>query len=372
MNKTAIIFSGFNSRAVLAFLRTLETTHTKYAVIAKSESDEILLSDYRDRVLAIRNKTELDLNDLISCIKKVQQSIPSDKYVIAPSTEALNRYLLDKQTDFESINCEIPLVGKELYERVSDKEAFSSLCKENSISVPNHGDSLKDFSLPFVAKPKKYYSSNGKVFSPILFNNENEVTDFLQKYNEKDFFFQQFIGGQSQYLLYYFYENGEFVKLSQANYIQQAEGKSIVAAEVSDFSDDQESASYEKLFKSLNFRGLVMVEVKCNEDGKYMIEANPRFWGPSQLFIDAGVNLFEAFLYDWDLKDSKPTFPAPNKAKYLWLGGVIETLAQNKELAYHSYEPEDFAKNLIDWLKADIYNRDDSRQIFINQIGFKR
>ena len=29
-----------------------------------------------------------------------------------------------------------------------------------------------------------------------------------------------------------------------------------------------------------------------------MIEANPRLWGPSQLILDSGMDLFQCFAYD--------------------------------------------------------------------------
>ena len=43
-----------------------------------------------------------------------------------------------------------------------------------------------------------------------------------------------------------------------------------------------------------------------------MIEANPRFWGPSQLFVDAGFNLFESFLFDYNIIE---TLPLDNQKK---------------------------------------------------------
>ena len=35
-----------------------------------------------------------------------------------------------------------------------------------------------------------------------------------------------------------------------------------------------------------------------------MIEANPRFWGPSQFYHDCGIEFFELFLKDYDIIDS--------------------------------------------------------------------
>ena len=59
-----IIFSGFNQRAIIAFIRTLETHDIDYAIIAKSTDDEIFLTKYRNRVFSIRNTNKLDIADI--------------------------------------------------------------------------------------------------------------------------------------------------------------------------------------------------------------------------------------------------------------------------------------------------------------------
>ena len=43
---------------------------------------------------------------------------------------------------------------------------------------------------------------------------------------------------------------------------------------------------------------VVMIEIRINKENYYMIEANPRFWGPSQLFVDFHMTrLFCAWLF---------------------------------------------------------------------------
>ena len=82
-----------------------------------------------------------------------------------------------------------------------------------------------------------------------------------------------------------------------------------------------ESTKYEKLFKEIKFTGFVMTEIKGDN---FMIEANPRFWGPSQLFVDAKVNLFEAFLHDYNFISNKPPLvvSALKDVIYFWYGGI--------------------------------------------------
>ena len=125
--KCIVIFSGFNQRAIIAFLRTLKKNNLDYAIIAKPENDDIFLTDYKCRVLAIRKLVSLNLEDLIGSIKEVQRKHKADEYIIAPTTEALNRFLLDNKERFNNIGCEIPLVDKNLYELISNKYSFGKL-----------------------------------------------------------------------------------------------------------------------------------------------------------------------------------------------------------------------------------------------------
>lgn len=151
--------------------------------------------------------------------------------------------------------------------------------------------------------------------------------------------------------------------------MQQPDGKSIVAAVSSDFHEGAESIRYEELFKNLGFRGLVMVEVKHSGEKKHMREANPRFWGPSQLFIDAQMDFFQVFLHDYELVDSLPSFKEPSKkVKYFWFGGVNVTYKLGKSLTFHKADEETFLNSLPSWLESDIYRRPDTLNIFKNEM----
>ena len=118
----------------------------------------------------------------------------------------------------------------------------------------------------------------------------------------------------------YFSVSGKVYSLSQTNLIQQDNGKSIIAAEInSSFYRTKYADRVRNLFMSINFTGLVMVEIRQRGNKNFIIEANPRFWGPAQLFVDARYNLFEAFLSDWDFMDRYPDSAKPDKnAFYYW------------------------------------------------------
>lgn len=364
MNTAVVIFSGYNQRAVIAFLRTLESTGTPYGIVASSDSDTIFRTDYKKNVCATRKTIALGLDDLLTAITAVKTKLGVERLVVAPSTEALNRFLIDHVTDLKSVDCEVPLVEKTLYEKISDKYAFGELCKEHGVLVPEEYVNQDSIILPCVAKPKVYKALDGTTPTPILLQAQEDVTAFMDRQDANDFYFQEFVEGDSLYLLYYFYNDGDVLRFSQQNLVQQPGGKSMVAAITSSFHTTEESTKYESLLLSLGFKGLIMVEVKHGAKGNYMIEANPRFWGPSQLFVDAGVNFFEAFLFDNGLIQTKPRFSDTQPARYFWYGGVVD-MDRNDKLAYHSIAPSEFAEELTEWISADVYNRTDTRGLFV-------
>lgn len=366
--KVLLIFSGYNPRAVYAYLRTINNNGIPYAIIASSEEDSILSTSYKDKVLYIRHKKELDYPDIANGILTIKNIIQADSLLIAPSTEGLNRFLLDARADLEALGCIIPLVNKETYETISDKAAFSELCTKYGILIPREVNISKD-SLPFVAKPRKYCSPNTqKALSPIIIKNLNDLESFNAKYDISDFYFQEYIDGKSIYLLYYFDRYGECYKFSQENLIQQPGGKSIVAAISADYHNGATSAEYEHLFQCERYRGFVMIEVRQHNEKDYMIEANPRFWGPSQLFVDAGFNFFEVFLYDYYLRSVPPVFPQNIKAtKYFWYGGFLEAMKRNLKVDFYNKNEKKLLDELSEWISHDIYNRDDTEYIFAKE-----
>lgn len=354
---------------MIAFIRTIELHCIDYAIIAKSYDDSIFLTQYNKRVIAVRKSVPLLLEDIINSIKIVKEKLNVDEFIIAPTTEALNRFLLKNRIQFEQESIRIPLISEELYKSISDKHSFSKLCENNGIKVPHEYSELNDVKLPFVAKPKEYVSSDNKIYTPFICISESDKQAFLIEHQTSGFFFQEYIHGRSFYLLYYFNQNGKIYKFSQENLIQQPNGKSIVAAISSNFHASEESFKYEQLLNSLNFSGLIMIEIKMQGNENFMIEANPRFWGPSQLFVDAKMNFFETFLHDLGMLKAPPNFNPPNKViRYFWFGGILEAIKQNKELKFHKGNKTELMKELHVWMQTDIYKRNDTINIFENEL----
>lgn len=371
IDKIHLIFSGFNQRAVIAFIRTLIFNKQRFAIICKSEEDPILDSAYKSNVSAIRKVSKLDLQDIINSITETKNKIKAKSFIIAPSTEALNRFILNHRSQFEKLNCLSPLIDKQLYNQISDKYSFSELCIKHGIKVPIIYKSYSKAKIPFVAKPFHYFTKKGSVFSPILIMSEQDREAFIKNYVLDDFFYQQFVFGQSIYLLYYFSRDGKFYKFSQENIVQQPDGKSIIAAKSTGFHLTEESIKYEKMLTKIGFHGFIMVEVRKHRLTNYMIEANPRFWGPSQLFVDANRNFFEAYLHDIGTLSKKPIFSRSKKSfNYFWLAGLLQSYKKDKIPTFHKKSEKNLFMNLDEWTQADIYKREDTIEIFKKEIIF--
>jgi predicted ATP-grasp superfamily ATP-dependent carboligase len=365
--KLVILFSGYNDRGVIAFARTLRAAGVRFAIVARNSEDPVFLTDYSDRVVHTRSSDTLDRDVLTQVLDSVRKRHTETSCWIAPSTEALNRFLLKERPFLEEMRVRVPLVAERLYSSISDKYSFGEICREFGILVPAEYPTLNVAQYPFVAKPKKFRGDDGAIHTPFLIFDSAEKSAFIEECDTSQFFYQEFVDGRSVYLLYYFRKDGSFAKLSQENVVQQPGGKSILAAVTSDFHEAPESTKYEALFKSLEFRGLVMVEVKVSASGACMIEANPRFWGPSQLFIDAGLNLFEELLYDHEIIAERPGTDRIEPAKYFWHGGLKSVQRESSQPTFHRGTENEFLSALENWIAVDIYRRDDTMKIYLEE-----
>lgn len=364
--KVILIFSGYNERAIFAFIRTIIKYDLNFYIIAKDENDNIFQTKYSKKVVYTRTNQNLLVNELKFICDEIMKEIGIHKiFLIAPSTEFINRFMLDNMDNLQKLNCFFPTINKELYCKISDKYSFGMMCKLHEIKIPKEYFNIKKEQIPFVAKPKKYISENGKIYSPILIKNERDLDNFFSEYNQNEFYYQQFIFGNSIYLLYYIYKDGTVLKCSQENLIQQEDGKSILLAKTSDYHNRNISKKFEDLFVKSHFNGLVMVELRVNNNEEYMIEANPRFWGPSQLFVDAGVNFFEAFLYDYGFLKEKPNINIVSNKYYFWDDGISQNYKERTNLAYHNFSQKNLISLMSQLKDIEIFNRNDTLNLYI-------
>ncbi len=368
--KYIILFSGYNQRAVIAFLRTLAKNKIEnYMILAASAGDDILKTDYAPYVYGIRKRRQLEYEEIKKLICKAKTELGFEEFLIPPVTEALNRFLLKFEQDFADLGNIDSLVSADLYERISDKIQFSDFCLKNGILVPEEIEFPKKFQEAFVAKPLHYFDKKGNVYTPVLIQSEAAYQNFLMEYPKEAFFYQRYIDGRSLYLLYYFPRNLEsmpVMKFSQENFMQQPKGKSILVAKPGEFHRLFVAKQFEKAFIKAGYYGFVMVELRLDGDLAYMIEANPRFWGPSQLFVDAGCNFFEYYLMEYGFLGGQALREdaIDMHAVYFWHGGSVPEKKEETPVFYNGYQQQ-YLHEFSELCKWDVYRREDTKQLFL-------
>src|SRR5690606_39679257 len=189
--------------------------------------DLINYTKYKSKVIIQRRDRNLSI-ELFKTVEKEFITSDQEKILILPSSEFLNRFLLDNRLEIEQLGFIVPLVNEKLYAKISDKYSFGKLCLEYQINLPKEYYDLKNINYPFVAKPK-YYFKNGKSVNekPIIIHNQSDYEHFVKKASDAEFYYQEFVGGESYYLLFYFDKNQNYSVYSQQNLIQQDQGLSI-------------------------------------------------------------------------------------------------------------------------------------------------
>jgi predicted ATP-grasp superfamily ATP-dependent carboligase len=356
-----IVFSGYNERAVIAFLRAISRHEVDFSIIANGKNDRIFDTSYARRVACVRPTPSLLPEDILGVVRKVCNMNSGKNHILAPSTEALNRFFLAHRAECKALEVTVPLPDEELYCAISNKRSFADMCVSHGLDIPKELPCPLNAEIPFVAKPLSY--AFWGALKPELILTEDDRRIFLKNGKTAQYFFQEYVHGKSIYLLMYIAKCGSVTAFAQENCIQQPDGKSIVAARVSDMSESSVQSAYISMLLSVGFHGLIMIEVRQNNHNSCMIEANPRFWGPSQLFVDAmPINLFDAFLRDYGVETNLPARTVSNL--YYWHEGFLDVIRSGRTPVFHNYSWEEYIDEMPSWLNADIYRRQDTKPLF--------
>ena len=195
-----------------------------------------------------------------------------------------------------------------------------------------------------------------------------DLAAFLRSEQTADFYFEEYLTGESYYLLHYLWQDGRVTSFSQQNLLQQAGGKSIVLARPAQLHRQPVAESYVRVLRQLGFWGLAMIEVIRRGDEFVFIELNPRFWGPLQLTVDAGAGILEAFVAD---QLGRPEFGSQARAgdaPYLWLNGLLANRRAGKQPRWHVPPPAHPKRFLLRHLTHDIYLRRDTLGLFAHEL----
>lgn len=370
--RSLLLFSGTNDRAVHALARAAIACSVRYQVIASGLDDRILQGSHRRSVCAVRSDAVLSRAGLAHWISLAREAAPQDRFVVAPTSEYLNRFLLGLgQEQCDQLGIEVPLTHRALYEQLTNKASATALFAANGIRVPAAAPDFSASHLPLVAKPKRNSDESGRTLYPRLLLDELHLAEFLSDCNPELFFAQQYVSGRSHYLLAYFPRTGEPRVTSQVNLAQQPGGKSILLARTDDFHRSSIAERSIRLLVDAGFTGLGMIEFIDSPDGPCFIEMNPRPWGPIQLCVDHRCGVLEAFLGETVVGDARAfdsvTLRKRASSRYLWLGGFREALAMGGNIKWAIDGPGRRMSAIAGSIGRDVYLRRDSWRIFLRE-----
>jgi hypothetical protein len=362
-----LIFSGSNDRAVITFCRYATNQNIEFYIVSNGENDLIYHSTYTNHIIASRPKNILNIEDIVDYVKIAKYKSKQNQLVILPSTEYLNRFLLEHVSLLNAQHVFIGLCTKEAYTIISDKYSFGKLCQKAKLRVPLEYNSKPDF-FPFVMKPKTYGLNLQKIHDkPALLYTELQYKNYIQNKQLSDYYYQEYIDGNSYYLLYYISKHKTYTVYVQENLIQEKNGGSIILAKSTDLNCHQIADKYANLLIQNNFHGIIMIEVMERDGIFYTIEANPRFWGPSQLILDADMSLFDLFSFENNLINSLPKRIYQENKWYFWSGGMVKGSTDIESIKRHNFNLDLFLANYADILNAEVYLRNDTTNIYVKE-----
>lgn len=360
-----IIFSGYNQRAIITLCRVCNKHNIPFFIVS-SNNDSIDNTIYKNNIIYRRKDNDINIELFINIGEKIEEY---NNLILIPSSEYLNRFLLENRAALSRLRYYVPLVDKNIYENISDKYKFGVICKNYGLNTPLNLKKNEITKFPVVIKSRNYLNSKNKIISPIIAADKVQLNNALEKYEHNDYYIQEFIDGESYYILLYFSKDNNIVAYSQQNLLQQDEGKSILMAVGAKIHNSEISKNYEKLLREMNYYGLIMIELRKKNNEYYMIEANPRLWGPSQLFVDADVPILEFFLrdlgFDINIKNNK----IKSNVYYCWCGGIKEMERKKRKTVILSKKNEN--KLLEDhrlFFENDIYKRKDTLELYIHEL----
>lgn len=369
--KQFLVFSGGNDRAVLGFLRALHLCSERACIVARTPDDRILRTRYRCDVQWVRPDHSLSLEVFAKCVERVRAHAGPHALVVLPSTEYFNAFLLKHRIEIERMGCEIPLVDASIYGLLTEKRSSTDFFATAGFAVPQEWRDAGSVSLPAVAKPLRNVASNGQSLYPWLLKEPAQLEAFHKQVEGEEYFFQEYVRGESLYLLMFLpRDGGPVLTWSQRNLLQQPDGKSMLLAEPADFHRTDTARRLIQALRDAGFHGLGMIEVIRSDGRDVFIEMNPRIWGPIQFCLDQRHPLLQAFIGE-SLHGDPTRFThrryATARKKYFWLGGLADTLAAGEQPDWHT-QKRSVATVILGNIASDVYLRMDSWRCFLHDL----
>lgn len=350
MTKAALLFSGYNQRAVIALCRYFSKVGVKILIVSSGETDSIYQTEYKKNVVFERLDPSLSTR-----IFEEVASRHTGPVIYCPTSEYLNRFVLENYDTLIKLNIRPGMTSEEIYAKVTNKRSSQDIVRcVSGLSIPKEMP-ISKAKAPCVLKPCKNIV-NSNVFYPIICQDDLVLENALSNIKSENYFVQEYIEGQSYYLCGVLTKNGEFCCYWQENLLQQANGKSMVLARSCNNPGLNESLFFNAIHSS-GYHGVMMTEFIKRRDELYYIETNPRFWGPFQLAIDHCSRIMDFYMREWFGICTCGSCNREATDYYAWFFGAQQT-------GLRKY-PSLISINDVDFLLEtyDVYNRDDTADL---------
>lgn len=327
-SRSPIFLGGRNDRATIACVRSLRKADVDFR-ISLPRTRKLYdpynliwkLTPYRNCISDLNYSPPETPNMFIKSIIEMSADL-GDCYIF-PIGEKEIQTILENREELNSSGIVIPLPSKDKYKTLTNKLSFVNTCNSNGLNIPNRltfDEASKNF--PFVAKPKTNINKTGDKLTPYLIFSEEDLERFEDVENKSDFFFQEFVSGDSFYYCTLWNSGSLEMSFSQKTITQQPNGKSVIKAAPANIDDDVKLRTNQML-KEMDWHGPIMFEFKKCSSSYYAIEANPRFWGPLQLAVDNGVD-FPAALHELVTGEAIRQLPIRRERRgYRWSIGYL-------------------------------------------------
>lgn len=344
--RAALIFSGYNQRAVIALCRYFKNINQPFVIVSSGVEDFIYLTDYKNNVVLERTDKTLT----IELFRKIS-SLYDGELVYCPTSEFLNMFILENADSFQKIGMATGMPAKESYDIITSKWSSQELLKDlTDIKIIETLD-VDKAQVPCVVKPYKNVMLD-RVLYPLICYSQESLKIAKGKINKNEYFIQRFIDGQSYYFCAYLLRNGSFKGYWQENILQQPNGKSIVLAKVCDNPGLNEDILM-NIISKVGYFGPLMIEFIKELDNFYYIEINPRFWGPLQLANDMNPQILDAYLEEW-FGRTVTSYKTDASGFYAWNHGAQSQCLRKYPAIINLHDVKDLL------LENDVYSRQDT------------
>lgn len=340
----ALVLDG-ETRACLAVTRSLGTAGVLVGVQASSKSAIAGKSKFASKLFLSPSPQESPGEFLTWLEEQVRRWQPA---VLIPVTNVTLALVLEREEVFRNL-CNLPFPSHEVYVQTQDKAKLAYTAEELGINIPNtlslpapiswsefDRKSILKFNYPAVLKTISSDVKRSGHFSKLpVFYADTPADVFVLKFDERypelanqPLMLQERIEGWGVGVFALFVEGEPVATFAHRRLLEKPPSGGVSVLSESIPLADAPVKSALKLLRQFRWHGIAMVEFKRTVTGKtYLIEINPRFWGSTQLAIDAGRN-FPKLLLEYCVAGTNLSKSAINDyetgIRLRWLLGTLD------------------------------------------------